>query len=65
MNKVDYILVAAVSVFSFFIIWKWKNRKKKINFEEEILKLEKKNNFEEEILNLKNAVEFTIDKIGK
>ena len=52
MNKVDYILVAAVSVFSFFIIWKQKDRKKK-------------NNFEEEILNLENAVEFTIDKISK
>ena len=52
MNKVDYMIVAAISVFSFFIIWKQKDRRKK-------------KNFEEEILNLENAVEFTIDKISE
>ena len=52
MNKVDYIILVGVSFFSFFIIWKRKDRKKKINFEEEIL-------------NLENAVEFTINKIGE
>ena len=52
MNKVDYIVLVAASVFSIFIIWKQKEKKKE-------------NNFEKEILNLKNAVEFTIDKIGE
>ena len=52
MNKVDYVILVAVSLFSFFIIWKRKDRKKKINFEQEIL-------------NLENAVEFTINKISK
>ena len=52
MNKVDYIILVGVSFFSFFIIWKRRDRKKK-------------NNLEEEILNLKNAVEFTIKKIGE
>ena len=53
MNKVDYIILAGLSFFSFFIIWKRKDREKK--------KLE----FEEEILNLENAVKFAIDKINK
>ena len=52
MNKVDYIILVAVSFFSVFIIWKRKDRKKKINFKEEIV-------------NLENAVEFTINKISK
>ena len=50
MNKVDYIVLAAASFFSIFIIWKRK---------------EKKDKFEEEILNLQNAVEFTINKISE
>ena len=52
MNKVDYIILVSVSFLSFFIIWKRKDRKKKVNFEEEIQDLE-------------NAVKFTIDKISK
>ena len=52
MNKVDYVILATVSFFCFFIIWKRKDRKKK-------------NNFEQEILNLENAVGVTIEKISK
>ena len=51
MNKVDYIVFVAVTFFSFYVIWKRKDKKKK-------------NNFEQEILDLKNAVEFAINEIG-
>ena len=51
MNKVDYIVFVAVTFFSFCIIWKRRDKKKK-------------NNFEREILDLKNAVEFAANKIG-
>ena len=51
MKKTDYIALATVSIFSFFIILKWKEKKK--------------DRFEEEILNLKNAVEFTIVKLSE
>ena len=51
MNKVDYIVLVAATLFSFYIVWKRKDRKKK-------------NNFDKEILNLKNAVEFAATKIG-
>ena len=52
MNKVDYIVLAAVSFFSFYIIWKRKDKRKK-------------KNFEKEILDLKNAVESAANKIGE
>ena len=51
MNKVDYIVFVAVTFFSFYIIWRRRDKKKK-------------NNFEREILDLKNAVEFAANKIG-
>ena len=52
MNKTGYIAVATVSFFSFFIILKWKEKKKK-------------DRFEEEIFNLKNAVDSTINKLSE
>ena len=51
MNKVDYIVLVAATLFSFYIVWKRKDRKKK-------------NNFDKEILDLKNVVEFAATKIG-
>ena len=51
MNKVDYIVLVAATFFSFYFMWKRQEKKKK-------------NNFEKEILDLKNAVEFTVNKIG-
>ena len=38
MNKVDYIVLVGISFFSFYIVWKKKN-KKKINFDKEISEL--------------------------
>ena len=52
MNKVDYIVLVAATFFSFYIIWKGKDRRKKINFEKEIL-------------DLKDAVELAANKFGK
>ena len=52
MKKTDYIALASVSIFSLFIILKWKEKRKK-------------DRFEEEILNLKNAVDFTIVKLSE
>ena len=51
MNKVGYIALVSVSFFTFFIIRKWKEKKK--------------DRFEEEIFNLKNAVNSTVDKLSK
>ena len=42
MNKVDYIVLVGISFFSFYIVWKKKNKKKK--------------NFDKEIPELKNAI---------
>ena len=43
MNKADYIALVGISLFTIFIICKWKEKKK--------------DRFEEEISNLKNAVD--------
>ena len=51
MNKVDYIVLVAATFFSFYFMWKRQDKKKK-------------NNFDKEVLDLKNAVEFTVNKIG-
>ena len=51
MNKADYIALLGFSFCSFIFIWKWKEKKK--------------DRFEEEISNLKNAVDFTINKLGE
>ena len=51
MNKVDYIVFVAVTFFSFYVIWQRRDKKKKKNFEREILEL-------------KNAVKFAANKIG-
>ena len=51
MNKADYIALAGISLFAFFIIWKQKEKKK--------------DRFEEDIFNLKNAVDSTINKLSK
>ena len=52
MNKVDYFVLVAASFFSFYIMWKRQDKKKRKKFEKEILELE-------------NAVEFATKKIGK
>ena len=52
MKKTDYIALASVSIFSLFVILKWKEKRKK-------------ERFEEEILNLKNAVDFTVSKLSE
>ena len=52
MNKVDYIVLAAATFFSFYIMWKRQDKKKRKKFEKEILEL-------------KNAVEFAVNKIGE
>ena len=52
MNKVDYIILVAASFFSVFILYKRKERKKKIDFGEEINELQ-------------DAVEFAISKISE
>ena len=51
MENADYIALVSVSFFTFFIIWKWKEKKK--------------DRFEEEIFNLKNAVDSTINKLSE
>ena len=52
MNKADYVALAGISLFAFFIIWKQKEK-------------QKKDKFEEEIFNLKHAVDSTIKKHSK
>ena len=39
MKKADYIVLVGITFFSFYIIWKKKNRKKIINFDKEISEL--------------------------
>ena len=51
MNKANYIALVGVTFFTFFIIRKWKEKKK--------------DRFEEEIFNLKNAVDSTVTKFSK
>ena len=55
MNKVDYAVLVAMSIFSFLFIYKQKSKKK----------IKEENNFEDEIIILKDAVEFAIDRISK
>ena len=40
MNKADYIVLVGLSFFSFYLVWKKKTKKKRVNFDEEIIKLE-------------------------
>ena len=40
MNKVDYVVLVGFTFFSFYLVWKKKTKKKEINFDEEIVKLE-------------------------
>ena len=40
MNKADYIVLVGLTFFSFYVVWKKKTKKKEINFDEEIVKLE-------------------------
>ena len=51
MNKADYIMLGTVGFLSFFLILKWKEKRK--------------DRFEEEISNLENAVESTASKFSK
>ena len=40
MNKADYIVLVGLTFFSFYVVWKKKTKKKGINFDKEIVKLE-------------------------
>ena len=52
MNKINYAIFAGFSLFSFYLIWKQRDKKKK-------------NNFEKEISELKNAIDFAAGKTSQ